>query len=38
VRYWEEPIDFMEKNGDPKEPYLLTSMFTVISEEDKIDE
>ena len=25
VRHWEELIDFINKNGGPKEPYILTS-------------
>ena len=27
VRHWEELIDFINKNGCPKEPYTLTSTF-----------
>jgi len=27
VRYWEELIDFIDKNGGPKESYIMTSMF-----------
>jgi len=27
VRHWEELIDFINKNGRPKEPYTLTSRF-----------
>jgi hypothetical protein len=24
VRHWEELVDFIDKNGGPKEPYILT--------------
>ena len=29
VRHWEELVDFIDKNGGPKEPYILTSMLPV---------
>ena len=27
VRHWEELIDFIDKNGGPRKPYIMTSMF-----------
>jgi hypothetical protein len=27
VRHWEELVDFIYKNGVPKDPYIFTSMF-----------
>jgi len=27
ARHWAELIDFIDKNGGPKEPYIMTSMF-----------
>jgi len=38
VRHWEELDDFIEKNGGPKEPYILTSMFRCTLEQDELDE
>ena len=38
VRHWEELIDFIDKNGGPKEPYIMTSMFKGTLEQDKLEE
>ena len=38
VRNWEELIDFIDKNGGPKEPYIMTSMFKCPLEQDKLQE
>jgi hypothetical protein len=38
VRHWEELIDFINKNGRPKEPYTLTSRFKCTLEKDELDE
>ena len=34
VRQWEELVDFIDKNGGPKEPYVLKSMFRCTLEQD----
>ena len=28
VRHWKESVDSIDKNSGPKEPYILTSMFS----------
>ena len=38
VRDWEELIDFINKNGGPKEPYILTLMFKCTLEQDELEE
>jgi len=38
VRHWEELVDFIDKNGSPKEPYILTSMFKCTLEQDELEE
>ena len=38
VRHWEKLVDFIDKNGGPKEPYILTSMFKCTLEQDKLEE
>jgi len=38
VRHWEELIDFINKDGRPKEPYTLTSKFKCTLEKDELDE
>jgi len=38
VRHWEELVDFIDKNGGPKEPYILTSMFKWSLEQDELEE
>jgi len=38
VRHWEELVDFIDKNGGPKEPYILTLMFKCTLEQDKLEE
>jgi hypothetical protein len=38
VRHWEELIDFINKNGRPKEPYILTLRFKCTLEKDELDE
>jgi len=38
VRHWEELVDFIDKNGGPKEPNILTSMFKCTLEQDKLEE
>jgi len=37
VRHWDELVEFMDENGGPKEPYILTSMFKCILEQDRMD-
>jgi len=37
VRHWEELIDFIDTNGGPQQPYIPTSMFKCISEQDEWD-
>ena len=36
VRHWEELVDFVDKNGGPKEPYIPKSMFKYTLEQDKL--
>jgi len=36
VRYWEELFDFIDKNGRPKKPYVLKSMFKCTLEQDEL--
>ena len=38
VRNWEELIDFIYKNGCPKKPYIMTSMFKCTLEQDELEE
>jgi len=38
VRHWEKLVDFIAKNGSPKEPYILKSMFKYTLEQDKLEE
>jgi len=38
VRNWEELTDFINKNGGPKGPYILTLMCKRTMEQDKLDE
>ena len=38
VRHWEELIDFIEKNWDPKEPYCLTALFKSNLTQEELDE
>ena len=38
VRHREELVDFIDKNGSPIEPYILTSMFKCSLEQDKLGE
>ena len=35
IRHWEELVDFIDKNGGPKERYLLKSMFKCTLEQDE---
>jgi len=37
VRHWAHLIDFIDNNGGPKEPYILTSMFRCTLEQDKLE-
>jgi len=38
VRHWGELFDFIDKNGSPKAPYLLTSKFKCTLEQDELEE
>jgi hypothetical protein len=38
VRHWVVLVDFIEKNGDPKEPYVLKSMFKCTFEQDELEQ
>jgi len=38
VRYWEELVDFIGKNGGLKDPYILKSMFKCTLEQDELEE
>ena len=38
VRHWEELVNFIAKNGGPKEPYIPTSMFNCTLEQDDLEE
>jgi hypothetical protein len=38
VRHWKELVDFIDKNGSTKEPYILRSMFKCNLEQDKLEE
>jgi len=38
VRHWEELVNFMDKNGGPKELYILRSMFKCTLEHDQLEE
>jgi len=38
VKHWKELIDFTNKNGCPKEPYILTSKFQCTLEQDKSEQ
>jgi hypothetical protein len=37
-RHWEELIDFINKNGCPKEPYTVTFRFKFTLEQDELDD
>jgi hypothetical protein len=38
VRHWEELVDFIDKNGGPKQPYIITSIVKCTLEQDELDE
>jgi len=38
VTHWEELVDFINKNGGPNEPYILTSMLKCTLEQDELEE
>jgi hypothetical protein len=38
VGHWEELLDFIDKNGSLKEPYILRSMFKCTLEQDELEE
>ena len=38
MTHWEESVDFIDKNGGPKEPYILTSLFQCTLQQDKLEE
>jgi hypothetical protein len=38
VRHWGELVDFFDKNGGPKEPYILRSMFKCTLEQNQLKE
>jgi len=38
VRHWEELVDFIDKNGGPKELYILRSIFKCTLEQDELEE
>jgi hypothetical protein len=38
VRHWEELVDFIDKNGGSKEPYILTYIFKCTLEQDELEE
>ena len=38
VTHWEELVDFIDKNCGPKEPFILTSMFKCILEQNELEE
>jgi len=38
VRHWEELVDFIDKTGRPKEPYILRSMFKCGLEQDELED
>jgi len=38
VRHWEELVDFIDKNGGPKDPYILRSIFNCTLEQDELEE
>jgi len=38
VRHWEEMVDFIDKNGGPKESYILTSILKCTLEQDELEE
>jgi len=38
VRHWDEMIDYIDNNGGPKEPYILTLMFKWTLEQDELDD
>jgi hypothetical protein len=38
ARHWEELVDFIDKDGGPKEPYIVRSMFKCILEQDELEE
>jgi hypothetical protein len=37
VRHWEEFVDFVDKNGGPKESYILKLMFKCTLEHDELE-
>jgi hypothetical protein len=38
VRHWEEIVDFVDKNGGPKESYILKLIFKCTLEQDELEE
>ena len=38
VRHWKELVDFINKNGSPKKPDIVTSMFKCTLEQDELEE
>jgi hypothetical protein len=38
VRYWEELVDLIDKNGGRQEPYIHSSMIKRNMEQDKLKE
>jgi hypothetical protein len=38
VRHWEELVDFIDKNGSQKKPYILRSMFKCTLEQNELEE
>jgi len=38
VRHWDVLVDFIDKNGGPKEPYIPRSMFKCTVEQDELEE
>jgi len=38
VRHWEELVDFIDKNGCPKEQFISPSLFQCTLEQDKLKE
>jgi len=38
VRHWEELNDIIDKNGGPKEPYIMKSMFKCTLKPAELEE
>jgi hypothetical protein len=38
MRHWEEVVDSINKNGGPKEPYILRSMFKCTLDQNELEE